>query len=120
MKAKAGPIGENTFSDRRVEGLLADFKERLFSTFGSRFQRAVLYGSRARGEATPDSDIDVLVVLDPLEDATSDWDHCIDIAADIAARTGQLISVLVCSSEDYAHREHPLLISIRREGVALR
>jgi hypothetical protein len=30
-----------------------------------------------------------------------------------------LISVMVCLAKDFAEREHPLLMNIRREGVAV-
>ncbi len=41
-------------------------KERILAALGSRVRRIILFGSRARGDALPDSDYDVLVVLDKL------------------------------------------------------
>ena len=41
-----------------------DFVTRLKRLFSSELYSVVLYGSKARGEATPDSDIDLLVILD--------------------------------------------------------
>jgi predicted nucleotidyltransferase len=43
--------------------LLKRIKTSLEATFGDRLRGVVLYGSEARGEATPDSDIDILVLL---------------------------------------------------------
>jgi predicted nucleotidyltransferase len=43
--------------------LLNRIKTLLEPAFGSRLRGVVLYGSEALGEATPDSDIDVLVLL---------------------------------------------------------
>ena len=43
--------------------LLDELKERLTSAYGHRLHAVVLFGSEARGEAGPDSDIDVLAVL---------------------------------------------------------
>ena len=37
---------------------------RLREIYGPRLKRLVLFGSQARGDATPESDVDVLVVLD--------------------------------------------------------
>ncbi len=42
-------------------------KERILQFMGDRVRRIVLFGSRARGDALPDSDYDVLLVLDKLE-----------------------------------------------------
>ena len=44
--------------------LLQRIKELLQSLYGSRFRGLVLYGSVARGDERPDSDIDLLCLLD--------------------------------------------------------
>jgi Nucleotidyltransferase domain len=41
-------------------------RERILQAFGERVRKIILFGSRARGDALPDSDYDVLVVLDSL------------------------------------------------------
>ena len=43
--------------------LLACIKSRLRAVYGDRLRGVVLYGSEARREATPDSDVDILVLL---------------------------------------------------------
>lgn len=46
-----------------IRAALAEAKARLEALYGPRLDRVVLYGSRARGDERPDSDIDLLVVL---------------------------------------------------------
>jgi hypothetical protein len=41
-------------------------RERIVQAFGARVRRIILFGSRVRGEALPDSDYDVLVLFDKL------------------------------------------------------
>ena len=98
---------------------LEEFNNAVSALFRDRLCSVILYGSHARGDALPDSDIDILVVLDSSENLSHDWDQCIDRAADLASRTGVLISVMVCLAKDFAEREHTLLMNIRREGVAV-
>ena len=46
-----------------TEELLKQIKLRLTELYGERLRGVVLFGSEARGEATSDSDIDILVLL---------------------------------------------------------
>lgn len=50
-------------SARISPDLLCRIKTKLQATYGSRLKGVMLYGSEARGEATEDSDIDLLVLL---------------------------------------------------------
>ena len=46
------------------EELLRRVKEQLQQAYGDRLQGVILYGSEARGEAEPDSDLDFLAILE--------------------------------------------------------
>ncbi len=46
-----------------LSDLLLRFRDELGSVLGSNLEQIVLYGSHARGDETPESDVDVLVVL---------------------------------------------------------
>lgn len=48
--------------DRDPEILLSEMRNRLLSESGKKISKIVLYGSRAKGKAQPDSDFDLLVV----------------------------------------------------------
>lgn len=56
-------------------------KRRLAARYGARLDRVLLFGSRARGDPTPDSDWDFAVFL---------HDPCDDCAALVAAIEGVL------------------------------
>ena len=48
---------------QEVTEILAELRRERQSLYGERLEHIVLFGSQARGDAEPDSDIDVLVVL---------------------------------------------------------
>ncbi|MFQ5828278.1 MAG: nucleotidyltransferase domain-containing protein [Candidatus Methylomirabilia bacterium] len=53
-------MGYGAMRDTAIENRLRDL---VLQTNGSRVRRIILFGSRARGDARPDSDFDLLVVL---------------------------------------------------------
>lgn len=103
-----------------VRGVLAQLRaqiERELGEIGG--LRVVLFGSYARGEATENSDVDVLIVLSTRSDSARDF--VVHAAAALFAETGLLVNPIVFTAEDHARRlagGHPLLTSIAAEGIA--
>lgn len=86
--------------------------------YGKRLKQLVLYGSYARGTQTPDSDIDVAVILDGEVRPGREIDRMIDTITDLNLEFASLISVVPVSAADYSNRHSPLLNNLRREGIA--
>ena len=99
--------------------LLDDIRDRLAEAYGPRFRGAVLYGSEARGEASPDSDIDVLVLLQGPIDSSAD--NRIGIAATypLILQSGRVIDVAPVDIDDYDRGVMTLYREARTEGVPL-
>lgn len=100
-----------------IEEVLKVFKEKARDLYGSRLKQVVLYGSWARGEATVDSDIDLLVTLKGDVTPGQEIDRMIDIITDINLKFDVVISVYPVSETNYLKDNSPLLLNIRREGV---
>jgi uncharacterized protein len=80
--------------------------------------RIILFGSTARGDARPDSDVDLLVVLAEVEDKRQAIVDILGSMADLPVAT----DVLVTTPEEIKHRGHvagPLLRPALREGKVL-
>ena len=114
---------------RKVKAALADFERRLLNLFPGQIIRLVLYGSYARGEATPDSDVDVMVIVswdDPQQPGgyylgrASDprWQQAIDAAVDTMVVHGPFISALVVG-ESLFNSDWSVAQAARREGIVL-
>lgn len=115
MKARVIP------STDAVRDALARLRERLAVRFRERLREVVLFGSQARGDATEDSDVDVLVVIDDL--SLDERLEVFRIAYDIdAAGPWVGLSPLAYSTEqarDMRRRERLLFRDIDSEGIPL-
>jgi predicted nucleotidyltransferase len=107
-------------TENEVRTALAVLAERLRSLLGSSLARLVLYGSRARGDADPDSDIDVAVIV--RDAGPRERDRIFEAVADVELETGVPLSTLILSEPDYNHllkRERRLALDIEKEGIEL-
>jgi len=104
---------------RRTKQVIKEFVRRTQSLYGDRLKRIVVYGSCTRDEATAESDIDLAVVLAGEIVPGKEIDRMIDIITDINLEYGVLLSVYPVSEENYRSTNSPLLMNIRREGVAV-
>jgi predicted nucleotidyltransferase len=105
-------------------------RRRALTEFVTRLRRALdvnlvdvrLFGSEARGDATPESDIDVLVVVRPDEARIPLEDRIIDLAFDVNVEFGVYISPRVVTPGILDHPiwgATPFLANVRRDSVAL-
>jgi len=81
----------------------------------------IVYGSYARGENHPDSDIDLLILLDKEEVTREDEKKIKYPLYDIEFDTGQIISPIVLSKSDWEtrHRITPFYENIINDGVRI-
>lgn len=88
---------------------------------GARLERALLFGSKARRQARPDSDVDVLLVFRRLPpDREPQASHAERVADEVARRTGVPIGVWSVSLEDLQQgRRTPMLVDALDDAVPL-
>jgi predicted nucleotidyltransferase len=98
-----------------IDPVLSRFRAELNSAYGARIERVVLFGSRARGDARPDSDYDVAVFLNDLAGFGAEAAKIAAIETDILYDTGAVINALPLRAG--SHRERTgLMHEIRRHG----
>ena len=102
-----------------IQPILADLRRRLEEVYGDRLTHLVLFGSQARGDAEPGSDIDVLVVLRGPVLPFDEIERRGPTVAELCLERNVVISCVFMDEERYLHRNGPLLRNIRREGVAV-
>jgi len=105
--------------DARTQTIISELRKRLERIYDSRLVSVLLYGSRARGDAEAGSDIDLLVVLDGRVDPGKEIDRTGVITSRLSLEHNVVVSCLFVSAERYATEQSPMLLNVRREGVAV-
>jgi len=101
----------------QIQTILTELCRRFEELYGERLVGMVLFGSQARGDAEPGSDIDVLVVL---KGPVSPYEEIVrtgEAVADLSLQFNEVISCVFMDEERFTHRNGPLLRNVRREGV---
>ena len=99
---------------------LETFVRRLHARFGGRVSSVVLFGSKARGDFGPDSDLDVLVRLTD-DDSALRWEVQ-RLAARVSLEYDLLLSVRAVGRSQWermARYRTPLFHALQSEGVPL-
>jgi len=83
--------------------------------------RLVLFGSRARGDAAPDSDLDILVILNAVVDREAE-DYVNDSAWEVGLAHGVVIVPVTVSRYDWDEgllSSSLLAIAVKQEGITV-
>jgi len=100
----------------RVRPVLAALQQTLAERLGQA-PRLILFGSYARGQATPWSDVDVCAVL-PRWDADT-LEAALDVAWEVGFEHGLIISLIPMTEDEWETAWLPLAQTLRREGIVL-
>ncbi len=101
-----------------VKALMSELKAGLRAIYGDRLKGIYLFGSYARGEADPESDLDVLVVLDRIDHYAAEVDRTGQLGADLSLKYSVSISKVYMREPDWLGYESPFLTNVREEAIA--
>ena len=103
----------------RTQEILRELHRGLRELYGPRLRGLTVYGSYARAEETPGSDLDIALILDDFAFAGEEVSAFSEFVARLSLNHQCVVSVVPIRERDWRERQTPLLMNIRREGVVV-
>jgi len=94
-------------------------KRFLRDTYGNSVRQVILYGSYARGAANPDSDLDLLVVVDDSLKPFEVRKALDDMIFELLVEEHELVSVIVLPESFFKNYNSPFVLNVKDEGISL-
>jgi len=85
--------------------------------YGERLRGVYLYGSAARNQLTPDSDIDIAIILDDIKSRFEEHERTSQLGSDVSLEENSLVTFLFISEADFTEGLFTIHRMIKREGV---
>jgi predicted nucleotidyltransferase len=99
--------------------ILNALRQQLDGLYRERLVNVILFGSQARNEAQPDSDIDVLVVLKGEVDSWTEIERTGEGVAKLCLDYSIVICCVFISEAQFQAQQTALLRNVSREGVSV-
>lgn len=92
-------------------------REDLERIYGERLRGVYLYGSAARDQLNPESDVDIAVVLDKLTNRYAELKRTSKIGSDLTLDTSTLVMFLFVDETDFRNGRFSIHRAIHEEGI---
>ncbi|MFN8256248.1 MAG: nucleotidyltransferase domain-containing protein [Bacteroidales bacterium] len=103
----------------KIRPVLENFKKELHKIYAGNLKQTILFGSYARGNFHSESDIDLLVVLDEMENPYKEIDRISDIKFEFLLKYDVIITCLFSDKIKLAKKTEPVFNNIQNEGIII-
>lgn len=108
--------------DQDLNRMLAELAEMLRQAYCEKLKAVILYGSVARGTATSESDVDIMLLIDGTDQELRTFEEKLsDISTDISMKYMKVLSIIDISYQEYMQwiNISPFYQNVSKEGVVL-
>ncbi len=106
-------------TEAKLQKLLAEIKFELQQLYGEQLVAVILYGSYARGEAGPHSDLDVAFVLKHFDHEFAEINRTGEMAARLSLEYDVTTALIPLREKQWREKQGPFYQNLRREGIAI-
>ena len=98
--------------------IAAKARRGLATIYGNRLRGVYLYGSGARDQLTPDSDIDIAVILDAIPSRFAEHERTSQLGADLSLGYDTVVLFFFAEEADFEAGRFAIHRAIKEEGIA--
>jgi predicted nucleotidyltransferase len=98
--------------------IAAQARRGLAEIYGDRLCGVYLYGSAARDQLTPDSDIDIAVILDAIPDRDAEHERTSQLGSDLSLAYDTVVLFFFAEQADLETGRFGIHRAIKEEGIA--
>ena len=109
-------LSDRAMNDK-LKTILTELRQELQTLYGKQLVKIVLFGSQARGDAKPDSDIDVLIVLADSFNYSEEIKRTSQLIADLCLDHNVLVSCAFTTEKQLQLSNRGFFRNVRQEGV---
>jgi predicted nucleotidyltransferase len=102
---------------KQIKELLVELKKGLSDIYGLRLEGVYLFGSYARNEEDEESDIDVLIILDRIDNYSEEVDRTSALLSEISLAHGCSISCVFSTDEHFERSDTMFFLNVREEAI---
>lgn len=105
-----------------IRNILSQYTNELRKIYGTHLKSIILYGSYARGDFTPDSDIDIMILVDLSDFEIKEYSEKLSrVTFDINLDNELLLMPIVKNVDHFQYwvENYPFYSNVRNEGVSL-
>lgn len=105
-----------------IEKILSQYIEELQKIYDTHLKSIILYGSYARGDFMPDSDIDIMILVDLSDTGIKEYSERLSrLTFNINLDNDLLIMPIVKNIEHFQYwvETYPFYSNVKKEGVPL-
>jgi len=104
---------------RQVNDIARKINRGLAALCGTRLIAVFVFGSYARGAADDESDLDMLIVVDRLNNYAAEVDRTSEIIGSLSLEYGVSISRVFVSEDEWVRGDTVFLQNVRAEAIAV-